>query len=175
MARKTATVTIDADTRDKGKTFFLTEMPATDGEAWATRALFAIGRSGIDVPEEILSAGMAGVAMVGVSNLLRASFDEARPLLDEMMGCVQIVPDPRNPMIRRGLVEAGPDGEGADIEEISTRLRLRSEVVALHVGFSIHEKLSELGAMAKTFRPESSNIPIAPAPSEPSSPPDSPA
>ena len=35
MARKTQTYTIDSGGRDKGKTFLITEMPATKAEDWA--------------------------------------------------------------------------------------------------------------------------------------------
>lgn len=167
--RKTASVTITADGRDKGKTFFLSELPATEGERWAMRALSAIARSGVDVPPEIASAGMAGVATLGIRALMGVEFEEAAPLLDEMMGCVQIIPDTEVPDVRRPLVEAGPDGEGADIEEVATRLHLRSEVVALHVGFSIRAALSKLGAMFKTRLQNSSNTQTPAEPLEPSS------
>jgi len=46
MARKTATVTISAEGRDKGKTFFLTEMSAERSEEWGERALLALVRGG---------------------------------------------------------------------------------------------------------------------------------
>ena len=51
-----------------------------------------------------------------------------------MMTCVAFLPDPARPQVIRQLVET-------DIEEIATRLRLRDEVIALHVGFSIRERL----------------------------------
>lgn len=169
MARKSSSVTITAEGRDKGKTFFLSELPATEGERWAMRALSAIARSGIEVPADIASAGMAGIAAVGIRALMGVQFDEAEPLIHEMMGCVQFVPDPGQPLVRRALAEAGPDGEGADIEEIATLLHLRSEVVALHVGFSIREKLSTLGAMFRTRLQDSSNTQTPAEPLEPSS------
>ena len=61
MARKTMDVLIDADNRDKGKLFFVEEMPASQAEEWATRALMAMMRSGIDIPENIQDAGLAGI------------------------------------------------------------------------------------------------------------------
>lgn len=173
MARKSASVTITAEGRDKGKTFLLTEMPARQAEQWATRALFAMGQSGIDIPDDIAQAGMAGIAAAGIRALTGIQFADAAPLMDEMMECVQFVPDPRQPLVRRAITEAGPDGEGADIEEVATRLHLRSEVVALHVGFSLSDALSRLGAMAKSRLAGLSSTPTQPGPLEPSSAADS--
>ncbi|EBP8102013.1 hypothetical protein AOS06_03795 [Salmonella enterica] len=104
MARKEKFITIDGQGRDNGKVFHLTEMSASHAEWWAMRAIMAMGRGGVELPEE------------------------ARPLLDEMMECIQFVPDPKNRGIRRPLIED-------DIEEITTRLNLRAEVFRLHVDF----------------------------------------
>jgi hypothetical protein len=130
MARRTATVVIDAEGRDKGKAFLLTEMSASQAERWAARALLAIARNGVDIPEGIASAGLAGVAAVGLRALGGMAFDDAEPLLADMMACVQAIPDPARPSVVRFLIEA-------DIEEVATRLRLRMEVFELHLGFSV--------------------------------------
>jgi len=50
MARKTCRVTIDADGRDKGKTFILTELPALDIERWTVRLVLALGKNGVNLP-----------------------------------------------------------------------------------------------------------------------------
>ena len=130
MARKVSTVTIGAEgNRDAGKVFQLTEMSAAQAESWAARMLLAIGRSGAQVPETLFSAGLAGLAKLGPSVLIGLAWSDLEPLLAEMMACVVIVPSPSQPAVTRKLLED-------DIEEITTRLRLRTEVWKLHVGFS---------------------------------------
>ena len=128
MARNTANVTITDDTRDKGKVFVLTEMPASQAEAWAARALMALMSSGAQVPAGYERLGLAGMAEVGLKGLVGLKWEDAKPLLAEMLACVQIIPDPSKPHVIRGLIEE-------DIEEISTRIKLRAEVWKLHVGF----------------------------------------
>lgn len=133
--RKTTTVTITEEGRDRGKSFLLTEMPASRAEKWALRALLLAAQSGADVPEAVRGAGMAGLAVLGIQSVIGGvRFADAEPLLDEMMGCVQSVPDARRPDVVRVLIED-------DIEEVATRVRLRAEVFALHVNFSIGELL----------------------------------
>ena len=125
--RKTATITIDDAGRDKGKVFVLTEMSAYQSENWAARAIFAMMNAGVDIPDNIAEAGLAGVAALGVKSLTKVSFEAAKPLLDEMLDCVTIQPSPN---VTRALVES-------DIEEVATLLRLRKEVLALHLDFFI--------------------------------------
>ena len=129
--RKILHVTISDQGRDLGKTFVLTEMPASRGEKWGTKALIALTKAGIEVPDELMGSGMAGIALYGINTLASASitFEDVEPLLDEMMECVQIAPDPRHLEVVRPLVED-------DIEEIATRIKLRAEVFKMHVNFS---------------------------------------
>ena len=167
MARKTETVIIDAEGRDKGKVFVITEMPASKAEKWAARALLALGRSGVDVPDNIAASGLAGVVALGVRSFLGLRFEDAEPLLDEMFAsCVAIVPDPDRPTVTRGAGGIGALIED-DIEEVSTRIHLRTEVLELHTGFSIAAVLSVLmiPAVAKESG-DLSNTSISPAPSE---------
>lgn len=174
MARKTLTVTIPpaeegSENRDAGKVFLLTEMPASEGERWGIRALLALGRAGIEIPDGLANAGMAGVHEMGGLRLGGALHaEDVEPLMDDMMACIQRVPDPAKPDIVRALVES-------DIEEVGTRLRLRGEVMNLHLGFSIAGVLSTLGASVKSRMGASSITPIAPEPLAPSSPPERPA
>ena len=130
--RREIDVTIEAEGRDKGKIFHIREMSAEAAEEWATRILLALTRSGIDVPAEMLKGGMAEVAAVkkfvtdtifnGVGSL---DYEEIKPLLQQMMDCVEI----REKAAIRSLT---PD----DIEDVATRLLLRSEVFKLHTDFS---------------------------------------
>jgi hypothetical protein len=126
--RKTVTVTIGPEGgRDSGKVYVLTEMPASRAERWATRAILALTRAGIDFPE---NAGMAELASIGVKALGKVDFHDAEVLMDEMMECVKIQRDKKNPMLVHPLLED-------DIEEVATRFRLKMEVFTLHTGFSL--------------------------------------
>lgn len=140
--RKTATITITDDGRDKGKVFVLRELPASQAEKWAARAFLALSRSGVDIPENIANSGLAGIAVLGLKMLGGMTFADAEPLMDEMFRCIQIMPDPSRPEVIRPLIDRGSDGD--DIEEISTRVRLRREVFQLHVDFSAADVRSSL-------------------------------
>jgi len=128
MARKTARYTVTDEGRDKGKIFVLTEMPASQAEAWALRALLALMNGNVEIPQGFESAGMAGMAEMGLKALSGLSWQVAAPLLEEMWQCVQMQPDPTNPALVRQLIEE-------DVEEIKTRLSIRVEVWKLHMDF----------------------------------------
>ncbi|MCG3102246.1 hypothetical protein MAQ58_22875, partial [Enterobacter sp. DRP3] len=95
-----------------------------------------------EIPDDFEGAGMAGIAAMGVQALQGLRYDDVKPLWFEMMECVQIIPDPVRSEVVRGLV-------ADDIEEISTRLHLRKEIVELHVNFSRLASLSK-SASAET-------------------------
>ena len=121
--RRTEIVEI-AEGRDAGKKYQITEMSAEAAEWWAFRALQAI--AGADA-ELNLQAPLADMAAQGIKALAKVHPEQARPLLDEMMGCVQIlVPATQKP---RPLLDG-------DIEDVKTRFMLRKAVVELHLGFS---------------------------------------
>ena len=128
MARKTANVPIDAEGRDKGKLYVITEMPASQGEEWAMRAVIAIIGANPEIPEDFGEFGMAGLAQLGFRSLTSLRFEVLKPLLDEMMDCIQIAPDRSKMQVVRPIVET-------DIEEITTRLSLRVEWWKLHMDF----------------------------------------
>ena len=127
MARKTSGYTA-TDGRDQGKRFLITEMGASQGEAWAARALLALMANNAEIPENFEELGMAGLAELGLRALSSLRWEVLSPLLEEMMACVQIIPDPKKAQVVRPLIED-------DIEEISTRLSLRKEWWSLHMGF----------------------------------------
>lgn len=140
--RKSTVVTITAEGRDRGKQFLITEMSAMETEAWAARALLALGRSGMEISDEAIEVGAAAALVAaGISSFRRLAFDDAEPLLREMMQCVTLIPDPTktDPATGRAMSRALiPD----DIEEVSTLLKLRGEVLDLHLGFSVAAALS---------------------------------
>lgn len=125
MARRTETFTA-TDGRDKGKVFLITEMSAYAAERWAIRAVFAMGKAGVEIPET--SGGMASIAGNILGAVLHMQFEDAEPLLNEMLGCVQVVPDAKNPTLTRALFEN-------DIEEVPTLIKLRRHVFELHTLF----------------------------------------
>lgn len=165
MARANKIVVIDAENRDKGKAFFLSEMPPRKAEKWAARALLAFGRAsnaevGADFREALADAGMAGVAALGIRAFTALSFEDAEPLLDEMLQCISVVPDPARVDQTTRLPYSRPLMD-EDIEEVSTLLTLRSEVLELHTGFSVAAFLSRLGQAAKS-KFNSSGTPTSP-------------
>ena len=128
MARKEIYFAVEDKGRDQGKVFFIREMAASQAEWWAIRAGLAMAKNGVNLPDNFSDMGMAGMAKVGLEMVAQISPDEARPLLDELMKCIQAVPDPANQSIKRALIDD-------DTEEVMTRLKLRSEVFKLHVDF----------------------------------------
>lgn len=157
--RKSATVRIDAEGRDQGKEFLITEMSAARAESWAMRAMGAMGRSGVAIPDDILAGGIVAFAAIGLKAFMSAPWSDVGPLLAEMMECVQSVQSAAT----RALVDD-------DIEEIGTRIKLRDEVLSLHVGFSLATALLQAVAEAPSPIPASSTTPTSADPLEPSSP-----
>lgn len=160
--RRTLTLPIDQHGRDKGKKFLLTEMSALKAERWATRLLIALMNSGLELTDEEAAAGMAGVASVLGRGGFRfsgsgVSYVELEPLLEEMLGCIQIA----EPKVTRTLTED-------DIEEVATLLFLRSEVIKLHTGFSLAARLSEY-VERRLSKANSPSAQTSPEPSTPSS------
>jgi len=133
--------------RDNGKTYLITEMSAADAEAWALQAITLIGQAGVNLPEGILNYGMAGLALLGLDALIKVDFEKAVPLLKKMMDCVKIIPNPANPIPRPINESEGADG--ADIEEVSTRILLRDAVFELHTGFSADAMIRAILASAQ--------------------------
>jgi hypothetical protein len=117
--------------RDAGKVFVLTEMPADAAERWALRALFAMQTAGIEIPDDAVNAGVAALAAVGLKAITSIPFASAEPLLAEMMACVQYEHAPGQ-ALQRIL-----DGDVSQIEDVKTRLLLRAKVFELHTGFSL--------------------------------------
>ena len=130
----------DPENRDVGKRFLITEMPAAQAEKWALRALLMLKGSGERIPHNVHGLGMVGVAILGFNIFLTGQIkaEDLMPLMDEMMSCVQIVRDPKHPDVASPLISDD------DIQEVKTRLWLRSEVLRIHTNFSPAEALSKL-------------------------------
>lgn len=125
-------VTIDDQSketnRDFGKKFLLTEMPALKAERWARHAAAAVSRADLQIREELKHLGMLGFYLLGFQALAGGEIEKIDPLMDEMMKQIQIV----ETATTRALT---PD----DIEEVATILRLRKELLELHMGFTFAE------------------------------------
>ena len=133
MARKISFFTIKGDktkNRDAGKVFKLTEMNPMQSHKWAIRAFLALARGGIDIPDDIAASGLEGIASLGMKIFGSMKFEDAEPLLDEMLACVEAVPNPAD----RSTVT--PLFDGSSIEEPSTMFTLHKAVFCLHVDFS---------------------------------------
>jgi hypothetical protein len=134
MARREERLTIadkDPAYRDNSKTFVLMEMDAYSGQKWATRALFALGSSGLQLPSEALGGGWAALAGFAFQALLSADYRLVEPLLDEMLAQAKYEHLPGQP-----LMSIAP-GKGCVVEEIKTFLTLQSALFKLHTGFSL--------------------------------------
>ena len=125
MARKQIEITITDENRDKGKSYRITEMPATRAQEFADRVFFAAMNCGVKLPGEIGQIGMAELWAAGLSMADKIPYDWARPLLDMLLECVDI---PTDVGVYRKRVDS-------DIEEITTVFRLRTEALKLHFGF----------------------------------------
>lgn len=166
MARREKTVTATIG-RDAGKVFKIVEMGARQGEDWAMRAILAMGKTNkqnLDAADLALAtaSGMEGFALLATDAwraFMAMAIEDAKPLMDEMMSCVVFLPDPANPMIENRDLDT-------QIEEVQTRLILRDEVVALHLGFSLRERFRTWGASLKAMIQASSNTAASPEPSE---------
>lgn len=172
--RRTATISIDRDGRDKGGVFVLTEMPAILATEWFLRAMQLLARSGVDVPPHIMQLGAAGFVTIGIGSVLtglgKAPWHEVKALLDELLTCVTSYQPPTAvaPVTRWDVIKT-------QIEEPSTILQLHEEVVSLHLGFSLRGRLSTFRTLAaKMIADLGPTTEISPAISPLSSPPATP-
>lgn len=129
MALKTKQITIE-NGRDKGRVFLITEMSAAHADNWAMRALIALANGGVDLGDLSPQQGMMGMVRVALDALGRLKADDAIPLLNELLDCVQIIPEGGQPRpLNMGF---------NDVEDFTTLWRLRKEVFALHTDFLQH-------------------------------------
>jgi hypothetical protein len=130
MARKTVTLTIEEEGRDKGKIFVLTEMPATVGEKWAIQLLhLLVTQGGLQIDADAARGGMRALAGIGSGVALAMARALHDPSLEGWWDCVRYQHRPDIPLqpINQGIT--------CQIEEIATITQLRMEVVKLHTDF----------------------------------------
>ncbi len=141
MARKEIRITIDAEGRDRGKTFVLREMPSDQAEWWFIRFVLALANAGAKVPEGVLFAGAAEAAemitnlknslVVAIRALQGLDSRDIKALLDEMMPFISYQPPGGAP--EQTLFP----GLNMQAEEVATLFKLRFELIQLHLGFSL--------------------------------------
>lgn len=129
-------------------------MAARPAEKWAARAFLALAHSRADIPAGIARqyANTRGdmrqiAAIAGLLGHLQ--FPEIEPLMDELLGCITYLVDPGPPPVTRPLNMAGDVND--DIEETATLQRLRTEVIDIHVGFSLPAAVFNLIAVGSTM------------------------
>jgi hypothetical protein len=123
--RKTLTVTIK-EGRDAGKKFLITERPCIQTEHWIMRAIFGLGKAGVELPPELLQLGAAPIAYAIATQAIKLPSRLGIRLADELMQGVERVEE----KLTRSLVDN-------DIEDVSTRLQLKAEVMKLTFGFFV--------------------------------------
>jgi hypothetical protein len=167
MARNTKVVTVSAPGRDQGKHFLITEMSAVQGTEWAIRVFLALANANVDLPDGVIVSGMEGMVRVGLRALFKIPYEQARPLLADLMRCIQRVEDLRHPFPRALVADPGnPDGD--DIQEIGTSFFLQGEVFEVLTGFSIAAWIAESRAEAEA-EVDTSSTQTSTGSSEPSS------
>lgn len=165
MSRKSKPFVVADEGRDKGRRFLITEMPAEKAEEWGIRALGAMIRAGVDLPDLVMASGMAGVVSVGFMALFAAPYSELKPLLDDLLACCEALPEDPKSDIRSKVYEG-------DIEEPRTLLLLRMEAFELCSGFSVAAAFSTLREQtisAAIAKAAADSLPDTPM-SEPESP-----
>ena len=134
MARRNEYFTVDKECRDFGKTFCITEMTAFNAESFAIRAGLAILKNNPALPTDLTekiankTISFEDIAVLGLGLFSGVAYHDLKPLLDDLMDCVQIIVDKKS-MIMREL-------EDEDIEELSTIIELRKRALGLHINFS---------------------------------------
>lgn len=124
--RRTEVVHITAENRDKGHTYIITEMDAFEGEDLGVKILLALSNAGVDIPDT--SAGMAGLAAVGIAAMAKLPYAVVKPILNDMLTHVVYQHAPKHPPMPLS---------NANVFETSTLLEIRKAFIKLHLGFSL--------------------------------------
>jgi hypothetical protein len=125
MALKEIDITV-TEGRDAGKTFHVKEWACIKTEHWIMRVVLGLGKAGVEIPLEILQLGAGPTAYAIASQVVKLPAEEGIKLADELMDCVTIVEQ----RLTRKLIDE-------DIEDVSTRLLLKGEVLKLLFGFFV--------------------------------------
>ncbi|MCK6732997.1 hypothetical protein IB212_15465 [Enterobacter sp. E12] len=130
MARKEISFIVEAEGRDKGKEFLITEMSAWDADTLAQDIFRAMGDSGFsEIPADVIAMGCAGLATVGLSVISASSPDVARQLRDRLMSTVEII------ITNEGTRQQRKVNGVIDFEEVSTIRTLLDKVFQVNFDF----------------------------------------
>jgi hypothetical protein len=148
--RRKVTFVVTDGNRDRGKEFDIEEMPATQAEEWCIRTLMLLARSGTDMPPDIFQQGAMGFVVIGMATamtgLAKAPWSEVKPLMDEMMLCIKGYRQASGkPTIMQHSVIL------SQVEEPVTLMRLREEIISVHLGFSLRGRLSTFREAARSL------------------------
>lgn len=153
MGRRTVHLTVTGESRDVGGIVELREMSAYDATELCLRAMQCIARGGVDIPAEILQMGPQGIVVMGVGAVIaglgKTPWYEVKPLLDALLTCLVSYQPPGAIMATRGL-----EAIKGQIEEPATFLWIYEEVVSLHLGFSLRDRLSSYRMMVTMMMAE---------------------
>lgn len=129
MARNIKEVLIDSG-RDKGNAYVITEKSALEAEKFFVKLLLSVGKNA-NLSEVLANQG----SLTALSNkeailelLLSLDFDVAQELMDEMLTCVEFKYFLKGMPKTRPLIKE-------DIQDLSTLMKIREEVINLHINF----------------------------------------
>ena len=128
MAVREVALSVPMEGADHNKRFVITRMSAFEADRWGRHCLQAALGGGADLTGISPEDGLAGLAAAGIGLFGSMEPERMDSLLERLMRCVSVQPDPANPSLRRPLHES-------DIEEIPTVGWLQKEAFALHVDF----------------------------------------
>lgn len=143
---------------DTGKQFELSRMSSLKAHNWAVRALLALSRAGVPMPDEkqLINMGMAAMYIFGFQSLGKVEMSEADALLAQLRGCAKIIPDPvGKPEMKRNIMEG-------DVDEWMTYFLLEKEVFEFHTGFFARAARFNSEAAARAQSQSSNSIPTSP-------------
>jgi hypothetical protein len=150
MGRRTEHLTVTREGRDQNGIVEIREMSAYDATELCLRAMQCVARGGVDIPPELLQMGAQGIVVMGagaiIAGLGKTPWYEVKPLLDALLTCVVSYQPPGAIQPVRGI-----EVIKGQIEEPSTFLWIYEEVVSLHLGFSLRERLSSYRTMVTTM------------------------
>ncbi|EOZ1744523.1 hypothetical protein ACVSXV_22620 [Yersinia enterocolitica] len=130
MARKEIIYIVDAEGRDNGKEFIITEMSAWDADSLAQDIFRAMGDSNYTgIPADVIAMGCAGLATVGLSVISASSPEVAHNLRDRLISTVEIVITHDGNRNRRQVKGS------IDFEEVSTIRKLLDKVFQTNFDF----------------------------------------
>lgn len=132
MRKKIEYTITDPNSRDYNKVYQIEEMSAYQAEMWCYRALGGMIQGGLQIPEadKFLEFSSETLAMIGFVNFMRIEPHILEPLLRELLDCVKIIPQEGKIHNPRPISRNNPD-----IEEVSTLIELRTEVLKLNLNF----------------------------------------